>query len=325
MGISHSIILYGWGIPKLNIEKTLSIHNKLNKGGGCMQKTMKKTDIAPYIGIIPSLLMFGLFILYPAITNFYYSMTKFDGVTVQAFIGFDNFVRAFKSDLLYNAIKNSFIYAILITAIQNILAVSFAILLSLKVKGSNFFRALYFFPNTMGAFSVAIIWGILMDFNFGSITYITKLFGLNVTFFGNENSIYTIIFIQVWISLGYAMTIYYSNIMSIPQDLYEAADIDGAGFFLKVKSIVFPLIAPSITINIMLSIIGSLKLFDIIYVSTQGGPMNSTENLPVLIFNQAFSFSEHGYGAALNVIQFFIIISISLVTMKFRKRSEVDM
>lgn len=288
-----------------------------------MQKLMKKSDIAPYIGIVPSLLMFGMFILYPALMNFYYGMTKFDGVTVHAFVGFDNFIRAFRGGLLLNAIKNSFTYAILITVIQNLLAVFFAILLSLRIKGSGFFRALYFFPNTMGAFAVAIIWGILMDPNFGSLTYIVKLLGFNITFFGDSNSIYTIIFIQIWISLGYAMTIYYANIMSIPKELYEASEIDGAGFLSKIKNIVMPLIAPSVTINIMLSIIGSLKLFDIIYVTTQGGPMNSTENLPVLIFNQAFSYGDFGYGAALNVVQFFIIISIAVIVIKSRKRSEM--
>ena len=176
----------------------------------------------------------------------------------------------------------------------------------------------------MGAFAVAIIWGILMDPNFGTLTTIFKSIGLKVAFFGNANSIYTIIFIQIWISLGYAMTIYFANIMSIPKDLYEAAEIDGAGFFNKVRNIIIPMISPSITINIMLSIIGSLKLFDIVYVSTQGGPFNSTENLPVMIYNQAFYLGDHGYGAALNVIQFFIIVGISIAVMQFRKRSKLD-
>ena len=289
-----------------------------------MRLTLKKRDISPYIGLIPSLAMYGLFILYPIISNFYFAMTKFDGVSVSAFIGLDNFKRAFSNDLLFNAVKNSFVYAIYITLIQNIIAIVLAILVSVKIKGSGFFRALYFFPNILGAFAVAIIWGIIMDPNFGPLTGIAKALGINAAFFGTSNSIYTIIFIQIWISFGYAMTIYFANIMSVPGELYEAAEIDGAGFFHKIRYILLPMLSPSISINILLSLIGSLKLFDIIFITTKGGPANSTENLPVLIFNQAFSQGEHGYGAALNVVQFFLILIIAAITTSLQKRLKTE-
>jgi raffinose/stachyose/melibiose transport system permease protein len=285
-----------------------------------MSLTLKKRYISPYIGLIPSLAMYGLFILYPIISNFYFALTKFDGVSVSAFVGLDNFRRVFGNELLLNAIKNSFVYAILISVIQNLLAIILAILVSVKIKGAGFFRALYFFPNTMGAFAVAIIWGIIMDPNFGPLTSFAKALGINAVFFGTASSIYTIIFIQIWISFGYAMTIYFANIMSVPGELYEAANIDGAGFFNKIRHILLPLLSPSISINILLSLIGSLKLFDIIFITTKGGPANSTENLPVMIFNQAFSQGEHGYGAALNVVQFFLILVIVTFTTSIQKR-----
>lgn len=289
----------------------------------------KRIDIQPYIGLIPGMVLFLTFVIVPALYNFYYAVTDYNGFpgSHPQIVGLSNFIDALSlnRDSTLSSIKISFVYAILITSIQNIAAVVVAIMLSVKIRLGNFFRALYFFPNVLGAFVIAQIWGLLMNPNFGPLTKLCEIIGFSPDFLGDPSLVvYSIVFIQVWISMGYAMIIYYTNVMSIPADLLEAADIDGTSFFQKIRHIVLPLIAPSFTINILLSLIGSLKLFDIIYLLTRGGPGISSQNLPVYIFSEAFDFSRQGYGAALNVIQFAIIFCISVLVLNVLKKRETD-
>jgi len=273
--------------------------------------------------------LFFIFVIVPAFYNFYYSITDYNGFpgSQPKIVGLKNYVDAFATNLdtTLSSIKNSFIYAILITVIQNVIAVTVAIVLSARVMLGNFFRAVYFFPNVLGAFVIAQVWGLLMNPNFGSLTMICERLGFSPDFLGDPHlAIYSIIFVQVWISMGYAMIIYYTNVKSIPSEILEASSIDGTTFFQKVRHVILPLIIPSFTINILLSLIGSLKLFDIIFLMTKGGPGISTQNLPVYIFSEAFEFSRHGYGAALNVIQFVIIFLLSIVVLRVLKKKETE-
>ncbi len=302
-----------------------NVYNK--KKNPHMSMTLNK--INPYIGIIPGLALFLIFVIIPVFYNFYFALTDYNGFPNSPihFIGFKNFINAFtiNKNATFNALQNSIIYAVLITSIQNIFAVIIAIMLTFKSKTSNFFRALYFFPNVLGAFIIASIWSLLMNPNFGPISQLFEFFGVHVNLLGStEYSIYTVIFVQIWASMGYAMIIYYTNAKSIPSDSLEAADIDGASVLQKIKHIVLPLLMPSFTINILLSLIGSLKLFELIFIMTAGGPAGSSENLPVLIYNEAFSWGKHGYAAALNVVQFFMILIISVVIMFVLKKKEVE-
>ncbi|WP_105619459.1 carbohydrate ABC transporter permease [Vallitalea okinawensis] len=294
-----------------------------------MIRTTQKNNWSPHIGILPGVALFIIFVIIPTFYNFYFALTDYNGFPNSEVnvIGFKNFIDAFtiNKDITMNALKNSLIYATLITSIQNIVAVVIAIMLTFKIKNSNFFRGLYFFPNVLGAFIIASIWSLLMNPNFGPVSKLFELVGMKVNLLGNPNlSIYAVIFVQVWASMGYAMIIYYTNVKSIPSDSLEASDIDGANTLQKIKHIILPLLMPSFTINILLSLIGSLKLFELIFIMTTGGPARSSENLPVLIFNEAFSFGKHGYAAALNVIQFFMILGISVVIMLLLRRREVE-
>ncbi len=282
----------------------------------------------PNVSMLPGLLLVLIFVVIPIFYNFYFSITDYDGFNSNVnFIGLDNFKRIFTTEfnITLNAIKNSFIYGICITVIQNFLAVFIAIFLCTKSKFNAFFRSLYFFPQVLGIFIISTIWGLLMNPNFGVMSYLFAQLGLEVNLLGDPDiAIYSIIFVQVWSSLGYAMIIYYTNVKQISAECIEAADIDGASLYQKIKYIIIPLLVPSFTINILLSLIGSLKLFDVIFLMTTGGPIRSTENLPVLIFNEAFSFGRHGYASALNVIQFFIIILLSMVILRIMNKFETD-
>ena len=147
-----------------------------------------------------------------------------------------------------------------------------------------------------------------MDNNYGQLTTVLKHIGINAQFWGTTKSVYTIIAIQVWMTFGYAMTIYYANIQSISADMLEASTVDGATLWQRIRYIVLPSLLPSIRVNLILSMVGALQLRDIIFITTGGGPMDSSMNLPMLIYKEAFSNSQHGLAAAYQVIHFFIIL-----------------
>jgi len=278
---------------------------------------------APYFTLIPGLIIFLVFCILPNLATFYYALTEFNGVTVKAFVGLDNFRYIFtKSEKLWNAIKVSYQMAILVTVIQNVIAVLVAIFVSIKIKGNNFFRATYFFPTAMGIFSCAMIWNIMLDGNYGPVTEFFRNLGINVSFWGSKKSIYTIIALQVWMTFGYAMTIYYANIQSISADIMEAADMDGATFWQKVWYVILPQMLPSIRANALLSIIGALQLRDVIFLTTGGGPMEATMNLPMLIYEEAFDNSRQGLGSAYQVVHFALIFVSSLIVLAISKAVE---
>ena len=269
----------------------------------------------PYITLIPCLILFVVFCILPNLTNFYYAMTDFNGITVAKFVGLKNFKEIWIRGSLPHAVEVSYRFAILVTVIQNVLAVAMSILVSLKVKGSNFFRAVYFFPTAMGIFACATIWSILLDSNYGQVTSALQSIGINVQFWGTTKSIYTIIGIQVWMTFGYAMTIYYANIQSISADILEASVLDGATLWQKIRYIILPLLIPSIRVNLLLSVIGALQLRDIIFITTGGGPMESSMNLPMLIYDTAFDKGRHGLGAAYQVIHMLLILLSALLVL----------
>lgn len=278
---------------------------------------------APYFTLVPGLIIFLVFCILPNLATFYYALTDFNGVTVKEFVGLENFVYIFrKSEKLLNSIRISYVMAILVTVIQNVIAVLVAIFVSIKIKGNNFFRAVYFFPTAMGIFSCAMIWNIMLDGNYGPVTEFCRNISLDISFWGSKKSIYTIIALQVWMTFGYAMTIYYANIQSISSDIMEAADMDGAAFWQKIWYVILPQMLPSIRANALLSIIGALQLRDVIFLTTGGGPMESTMNLPMLIYEEAFENSRSGLGSAYQVVHFALIFISSLIVLRISKTIE---
>lgn len=269
----------------------------------------------PYYAFIPCIILFFVFCILPHLTNFYYALTEFNGITVKQFVGLRNFAEIFRRGTLWKATGISMLIAILVTVLQNVLAVAVAILVSLKVKGSDFFRSVYFFPTAMGIFACATVWNILLDSNYGQVTAFFGAIGIHAQFFGTTKSVYTVIGIQVWMSFGYAMTIYYAGIKSISSDIIEASIIDRATLWQQIRYIVLPMLMPSVRINLLLSVIGALQLRDIIFLTTAGGPMESSTNLPMLIYDEAFGSGLHGLAAAYNVILLVLILIVAGVVL----------
>ena len=205
------------------------------------------------------------------------------------------------------------------TILQNVIS----LVLAMLVDGTNwifrFLRVLYLIPALLSALAIGYIWSYLYNPVFGIINTVLTDMGLSnwtQDWLGDPKwSMLSVVFTNIWQWTGLSLVIYLAGLQAIPADMYEAADIDGASKWKRFVHITFPLIAPSFTINILISIIGSFKVFDIIYVMTKGGPGTTTESLAILLYKKAFNFNEMGYGTAIAVVMFLIILVISIIQL----------
>ena len=276
--------------------------------------------------LLPAVLIFAVFFAYPVVSSFYFSLTKWNGISPDLeYVGFKNFIKLWGDRHFWTALMNTFKYAILVTVIQNALG----LLLALAVTSKIFrpFRVLFLIPPLLSSIAIGTIWSYMYAPN-GVINGMLTSVGLEAwtqDWLGNPNlALYSLIVANVWRWTGMAMIIYLAGLQAIPVEIQEAASIDGVGAWQRFRNITFPLIAPAFTINIVLSMIGSLKVFDIIFIMTQGGPGRATESLTTYIFGRAFEANKFGYGTAVAVAMFVIILILSLIQMRWLTSREVQ-
>lgn len=278
--------------------------------------------------LFPATVIYTMFQFYPMVSGLFYAFTDWDGFSPRKnWVGWGNFKEIAEDSLIITAVKNTVIFTFFVVLLQNGLALLLSVLLDQKMKGIAIFRAVFFLPVLLSTAVVGFIWSTIFNPIIGSWGSIIQLIGMErwarADLLGNpDTALYTIIFVMVWQYLGYSMVIYLAGLQTIPKDLYEAADIDGAGRWEKFKQVTFPLIAPALTINIILATIGCLKAFDHIFVLTGGGPGDASQVIGTAIYTVAFNNNRYGYGIALSLLLFIAIAIISLVQLKFLKRRE---
>ncbi len=302
---------------------------------------MTTTSFYPFGARTPLRLTFGVglvilvvFAIVPAVAVFVISLTDIrglPGIPVN-WVWFDNYTRFFSAAKIgynVNALKNTLIYAVVSTVAINVLALAVAVLFNQKLRGRTFARAVVFLPTILGVTVIGLIWSLFFNPSAGPGSTIWKWFGADSAFFGDPNmALGLVIFVQIWAGLGVAVVIYLAGLQAIPEELYEAANIDGASAGQRVRLITIPLLAPSITANVLLAIVGSLQSYQLAYVLT--GPNNpATQLLSLAIFAQAFGGSSasgigqsQGYAATISVVQFFIVGIASLLVLWYLRRRE---
>ncbi len=280
--------------------------------------------------ILPSALIYTLFAMYPSLSGLYYSLTNWDGISPgYKLIGLSNFREIFQDPLFYKSVKNSFTFAFLVVVVKNALALGFAILLDKKLKLTGFFRSVFFMPAILSSIIVAYTWVTIFNPVFGSWQTLFQAIGLDgiakLDLLGTRSTaLYTVVFVSIWQNMGYAMVIYLAGLQTIPGDLYESAGMDGAGRWKQFLHVTFPLIAPALTINLILSTVNALKEFDLVYILTGGGPFDSSQVIGTAIYKIAFEMNRFGYGIAMSLILFLIIAVISLGQLRYLKKREVE-
>ncbi|HCT91074.1 MAG TPA: sugar ABC transporter permease [Lachnospiraceae bacterium] len=295
-----------------------------------MGNRAKKFDKTAFCFIAPAFILFTLFVIVPTVASVYYSFTSWDGISDNVkFIGLANYREIFTSARFGNALKNTAILTVFISTFENLVALIFALMVDNVRWGKNFFRSAFYIPVLISGIVAGFIWKIMYNYNFG--TFNALLQGVGLGDFKQDwlgNTALTLIMIGlvlIWKGAGYYMIIYLASLQSVPVELIEAAEIDGATAWQRFKSITVPLISGAFTINFTLSLIKGLKIFDEINVMTDGGPGFTSETLVYLLYKVGFNEGRQGFGTAVGIMLLFIIIILNTIQQKFLRSREVQM
>jgi ABC-type sugar transport system permease subunit len=285
--------------------------------------------ITPYLYLLPAIALLGLFLAYPIFYNFRISFFDWNGISPEKiWVRLGNYRSIFfRSDPFYNAMKNTLLFTIGAAIIQTSVGLVLAVLVSQIVLFRTIYRTVFFTPVVMSIVAVSFIWTWMYNPVFGLINGILRGIGLErfaLAWLGNfKTALGAILAAAVWKWAGFTMVVYLAGIQNIPEELYEAASIEGAGRFRQFFLITFPLLLPQTFINVLLTTIGSLKVFDWVFIMTAGGPGRATEVLPYLIYSDAFRFHRIGFAAAEASVLFVIIIALSFVIIKVFRGFEI--
>ena len=260
--------------------------------------------------ILPAFIGFtGLFIV-PTVMSFFYSMTNWSVYSQEIhFVGLHNYRKLFSDDKTIAPILHSIKYAILITVIQNVFAIVLAVLLNKKSKAANFVKSITFLPAVLSIMVVGYLFQYIMtSADGGLLNSILMFFGAKpVNWLGNSKiALYSVLITQVWQWTGWSMVIYIANLKSIDSALYEAANIDGAGPVQLFFRVTLPLLHPATSFNVLMSLIGGMKMFDAVFVMTKGGPGYATETIMTTMIREGFNSGRNAYACAFAVV-FFIL------------------
>ncbi len=270
------------------------------------------------IFVLPTLISFFLVFLIPFVLGVFLSFTEFTTVENAVWVGLQNYIKAFTKD---NNFLNALWFTIKFTVVSvvsvNILSFSLALILTKAIKGTSFFRTVFFMPNLIGGIVLGYIWNLLINSVLG-------IFGYDITY-DAQFGFWGLVVLMNWQMIGYMMVIYIAGIQNIPQELNEAARIDGASSFNILKNITIPMVMPSVTICLFLTLTNSFKIFDQNLALTGGAPARETSMLALDIFNTFYGRSGwQGVGQAKAVVFFLIVALISFIQLKITKRKEVE-
>lgn len=299
-----------------------------------------KQNIGNHLFYIPALILFIFYIISPAIFQIYFSLVNWEGM-IPLFNSFtmSNYIQVFKqlfggsSSIIIDAFKHNIIFTILVGLIQNSLAFLLAFLFSYKIRdkqlikrnASSFFRTIYFIPTLIAVATLGIVWTYILN-RYGVLNQMWEITGLNfliIDWLGNKNfALLSIVLVNSWQYFGMTTLLFFAGFEAIPNELIEASDIDGANVLQKIKSIFIPLLAPTITIVTVLTIVGSFKLFDLPYVMTKSGPAGATDVIMTLIVREGIRNRQYGYGNAASTLLFIFLIIITVLLLKFLRSRE---
>ena len=292
--------------------------------------SFKQSTIAAYFFLAPALSAIFIFFFIPVIAAFIISFTDFDiyalgDLSTVRFIGLNNYLKLFDDPLFFTALKNTFYFVIMAGPLSIAVSLGAALLLNSKlVKFKAIFRLSYFIPVVTTLVAVAIVWRFIYHPRFGIINYILSLVGIApVDWLGDPSTAMpAIVLMSVWKNFGYNMIIFIAGLQNIPEDLYEAASIEGASGWQKFKSITIPMLAPTTVFIAIITMIGYFQLFAEPYIMTQGGPLNSTLSIVQFMYQEGFRWWNMGYSASIAFVLFFIILIGTIIQLKFQKSAE---
>jgi multiple sugar transport system permease protein len=286
-----------------------------------------EANTAAWFFLAPALLLIGVFFFLPVAASLLLSVTDFDiygiaNTSNTRFVGLQNYVRLLHTPDFWKALRNTFYFAFVGGPLTIAVSLGAALLLNSKlVRFKGFFRTIYFTPFVTTLVAVAIVWRYLYHTRYGLFNYgLSKLGIAPIDWLGDPHwAMPAIILMAVWKSFGYNMLIFIAGLQSVPEELYDAAEIDGAGAFRRFFSITLPMLAPTLVFISVITMIGYFQLFAEPYVMTQGGPLRSTTSVVLLMYEEGFRWWRMGYAAAIAFVLFIVILIATLLQFRLQK------
>lgn len=304
----------------LNRDMKLSAYMNKKKGEEIVKK--EKFNFAPYILILPACLLMGLIMIYPLGKVFYLSFQHYNPTKpfTNGFAGLDNFITIFTKKEFYNALGVSAKFVVCEVVLQLIFGMIVALILNQKFKGRGFFRALTFIPWALSGVLTAVLWSIMFNQHFGVLNDLLAKLGIikePIAWLANTKFVLgSVIVAELWRGIPFFAISLLAAMQGLPDDIYEAARVDGSTKFQTFRFITLPMLKNTIVLTTLLRTIWEFNSVDLIYSLTGGGPVGKTTTLSMLIANQAIKTSNYGYGSALSVVSFAILAVIAVIYMK---------
>lgn len=290
------------------------------------RRSRRGVDRAFYWMVLPAFLLFFLFHTLPVLQGIFYSFTNFAGYGDWEFVGLRNYANVFLDDRVRHSYVFTIQFAVVSTILVNVIALAIAMGLNAKIRFRTALRGIFFMPNVLAILVVGFIFQYLFTFSLPAIAAALGVESLTSSIIADPRLAWIgIVVLAVWQAAAFAVILYLAGLQTIPDDLYEAADIDGAGAWQKFRSITFPLIAAFFTINMVLSLKNFLMVFDHVIAMTNGGPGTATESISLVIFRGGFQGGEFAYQTANAVVYFALIVAFSFFQLRVLQRREVDL
>ncbi len=291
---------------------------------GSLRGEQRSEARAAYVYLLPVFVLFVVFVAGPLIASIVLSFTRYDVVSDPVGIGVDNYDRLLGDERVIVSFRNTFVFVILST----ILEITIALLLAVGVQSRMprflryVFRTVFFLPVIMSSTAIAIIFSYMFSRDFGVINYYLVQLGFEKVpwLSSTEWSLFTIVLASVWQRLGFTFILFVAGLQNIPRDIYEAASIDGVGPFTRLRTLTIPLLSPTILFATVIGVIGSLQVFETPFIMTRGGPGDSSRTVVMMIQESAFQNLEFGYGSAIAVILFLVIMLFTLLQFWMSQR-----
>ncbi|KUJ82979.1 sugar ABC transporter permease [Microbulbifer flavimaris] len=284
----------------------------------------KSEGLAPYLFLIPACAIIGGFVLYPMLHAIAASLTDYNMITESRFVGADNYRKLIKDPFFWNSLGNTLLYLVVVVPFLVIAPIFLALLVNKSLAGIKIFRAIFYLPVITSLVVTGLIWKWVYEEQ-GILNYFLLSTGITdnpVAFLTDPaNALFSVMAVTIWTGLGYYMVIYLAGLQSIPRHLYEAAEVEGVSKWQQTIHITIPLLKPSIAIVAVMSSIAAMKVFEEVYVMTQGGPLDATKTLVYFIYQSAFEEFEMGYASAAGVVLFLLTLGLSMINLfVLRKR-----
>ena len=289
--------------------------------------TAYKRRLSPYLFLLPAMIVLGLTVFLPAVQAFSLSFTRYEYDLTQApqWVGFTNFKRLWADPVFWQTLRNTLLYLVGVVPLLVAVPLGLAILVNQKLRGIHWFRTSFYTPVVISMIVAGIAWKALYT-DRGLLNQFLKQFGLEVGIpwlTSPQLAIWSVMAVTVWKGLGYYMVIYLAGLQSIPPELYEAAAIDGSEGFAKHWDITVPLMRPYLLLVAVISAISATKVFEEVYIMTQGGPRNSSKTVVYYVYERAFQDLDISYACTIGLVLFLVILGLSILNLRLSRKSEV--